>query len=133
MCTLLSTFFLLASRAARSRDQAVALRSATAPRARLFAKSRILARGISRLQRCLSAHVTLLRIIVISEEAPALLDLYSIYYYDAADYALKIQPTLLLSLWNGWLNAFANQSQSFRDGDVAEAVRYYYYDAAEYA
>ena len=38
------------------------------------------------------------------------------YYYYAVDYAMARQHTLSLSLWNGWLNAFANQSQTFRGG-----------------
>ena len=64
----------------RSLDHAVALRSATAPRARLMAKSRIIARGISRLQRCLSANATPLRMIGLCAEAPVLLDIYTTYY-----------------------------------------------------
>ena len=62
-----------------SRENAVTTLSTTAPRARLTAMSRIIARGISRLQRCLSANATPLRIIGLCAEAPVLLDQYSTY------------------------------------------------------
>ena len=67
-----------------SRENAVTTWSTTAPRARLTAMSRIIARGISRLQPCLSL-----------DPFSALLPLRG------STVRYRLQPALLLSPWNG--------------------------------